>query len=215
MANTRILLVEGQDDEHVFKALFTKHSLPHLNSIQQHGGYGPLLEAIPQRIRESDIEALGIVIDANHDLHARWQSVHERLLKGGYRDIPFVPPIGGLIVNPPRDSLLPRVGAWLMPDNTLPGALEDFLRFLVPAGDPLFEYAEQSVTSIPNDCLRFKAQHRSKALIHTWLAWQEAPGKPFGLAITAKYLSASPNQERLLIDWLSALFFPTGTTFSA
>jgi hypothetical protein len=215
MASKRILLVEGKDDEHVFKALFKKHSLPHLEAIKEHGGYVSLLEAVPQRIRESEIEALGIVIDANDHLHDRWHSVRSRLLKGGYLEIPSNPPSGGLIVNPPSDSLLPRVGAWLMPDNTLPGALEDFLRFLVPAEDPLFEYAEQSVDSIPIECLRFQSQHRSKALIHTWLSWQEEPGRPFGMAITAKYLSASPSQERVLIDWLNALFFPRGITFSA
>jgi hypothetical protein len=212
MANKRILLVEGRDDEHVFKALFKKHSIPHL---QQHDGYGPLLEAVPQRVRESDIGVLGIVIDANDDLAARWQSIRARLLKGGYPAIPLVPPPDGLILNPPDKSLLPRLGAWLMPDNLLPGALEDFLRFLVPAGDALFGYAEQSVDSIPDGCRRFQVQHRSKALIHTWLAWQEQPGKPFGVAITAKYLSASPHQEKVLIDWLNALFFPMGATFPA
>lgn len=166
MADKRILLVEGKDDEHVFKALFTKHSFPHINSIRQHDGYTRLLEAVPLRLLESDIEALGIVIDANDDLPARWQSVRERLLQGGYQYIPLVPPTSGLIAIPPPDSLLPRVGAWLMPNNILSGTLEDFLRFLVPAGDLLFEHARQSVTAIPNDCLRFRAQHRSKALIH-------------------------------------------------
>src|SRR5436190_24268592 len=31
----------------------------------------------------------------------------------------------------------------------------------------------------------------SKALIHTWLAWQEKPGRPLGLAITARYFDAT------------------------
>jgi hypothetical protein len=35
-----------------------------------------------------------------------------------------------------------------MPDNRLPGALEDFLHFLVPLGDALFEYAKQWISIV-------------------------------------------------------------------
>jgi hypothetical protein len=46
----------------------------------------------------------------------------------------------------------------------------------------------------------------SKANIHTWLAWQEEPGKPMGQAITAKYLNPKSKQAELFVNWLRALF---------
>ena len=52
-----------------------------------------------------------------------------------------------------------------------------------------------------------KEYHKSKAFIHTWLAWQEDPGTPMGLAITKKYLSTN---DKVLcnsfIEWLNLLF---------
>jgi len=44
--------------------------------------------------------------------------------------------------------------------------------------------------------------------MHTWLAWQEEPGKPLGTAITAKFLDANVAQVDVLVAWLKALFFP-------
>ena len=75
-----------------------------------------------------------------------------------------------------------------MPDNRVPGILEDFLRFLVPDGDPLFIHVEKSLNAIPFAHRRFNELRKPKAMIHTWLAWQEEPGRPFGQAISARYL---------------------------
>jgi hypothetical protein len=54
--------------------------------------------------------------------------------------------------------------------------------------------------------VRFKEVHESKARIHTWLAWQEEPGKPVGQAITARYLDANMPHVRQLLDWIRELF---------
>ncbi|WP_367881111.1 DUF3226 domain-containing protein [uncultured Duncaniella sp.] len=48
--------------------------------------------------------------------------------------------------------------------------------------------------------------HREKARIHSWLAWQEIPGTPMGLAITKKYLSTEPPVCQAFIQWLNSLF---------
>ncbi len=95
-----------------------------------------------------------------------------------------------------------------MPDNRSTGILEDFLALLVPAGSQLFEHVNKSVDGIPEPERRFKELDKPKALIHTWLAWQEEPGKPFGTAITAKFLDATMPQADLLVKWLRDLFFP-------
>jgi hypothetical protein len=208
MAAKKILLVEGKDDVHVFRALFGQRRLPHLTEIKEHEGYGPLLEAIPVRLIESEVQAVGIVLDADTDLAGRWEAVRCRLVAAGYATAPTVPDSQGLVMQPPADSLLPRVGAWLMPNNQLPGILEDFLRFLVPAGDPLFAYASQTVNGIPARLRLFNSVDTPKALIHTWLAWQAEPGRPLGTSITAGFLNHATPEVDALVAWLRRLFFP-------
>jgi len=43
--------------------------------------------------------------------------------------------------------------------------------------------------------------------MHTWLVWQEAPDKPFGTAIMARYLDADVQKATQFADWLKTLFF--------
>jgi hypothetical protein len=207
MAAQKILLVEGIDDEHVLKHVCKTRGIPFLDEIKQQGGVEQLLEKFPVRLKESDIEAVGVIIDADTDLIARWQSLRERLAEAGYQSIPRSPDPEGTILFPPADALLPRVGVWIMPDNQTKGILENFLHFLVPKGDPLFDHARSSVASIPENERRFSELAQPKAIIHTWLAWQKEPGKPLGTAITARYLDPDVAQVDVLVSFLNRLFF--------
>jgi hypothetical protein len=208
MAARKILLVEGSDDEHVLKNLCGQRGVQNLDEITQLGSVERLLENVPVRLKESDVEALGVVIDADTDIAARWQSLRDRLSKAGYQGVPASPNSAGTILSPPPRSLLPRVGVWIMPDNQTRGILEDFLRFLVPPGSPLFSHVESSVATIPETERRFSQLAQPKAIIHTWLAWQADPGKPLGTAITAKFLDPNVAQVDVLVAWLKSLFFP-------
>ncbi len=96
-----------------------------------------------------------------------------------------------------------------MPNNQISGILEDFLRFLVPQPNILFDHAKVSVASIPEGERRFKQLAEPKAVIHTWLAWQEEPGFPFGTAITARFLDPDVPEVDVLAAWLKRLFFPS------
>jgi len=99
-----------------------------------------------------------------------------------------------------------------MPNNQLPGMLEDFLQFLLPTDDSLWKRAETSVREIPEDDLPFdltgkdKTPWLKKAQIHTWLAWQKEPGRPLGQAITKSYLNSKAPLAQKLVDWLRKLF---------
>lgn len=208
MPGKKILLVEGIDDEHVIKHLCGKRGVGKLDEIKPQGDVTRLLENFPVRLKESDVEALGVIIDADTNLAARWQSLRDRLTKAGYQNVPDLPIPTGTILNAPADSLLPRVGVWIMPDNQTRGILEDFLRFLVPAGSHLFEHVESSVAGIPEGERRFTQLAEPKAIIHTWLAWQKEPGKPLGTAITAEFLDPTVAQVDVLVGWLQRLFFP-------
>jgi hypothetical protein len=201
-------LVEGTDDEHVLKHICGQRSVGKLDEIKQQGSVEKLIENFPVRLKESEIEALGIVLDADTDLSGRWDSLKHRLKQAGYAGVPDQPAAEGTILSPPSDTLLPRFGVWLMPDNKSPGILEDFLRFLVPAGSKLFEHVESSVAAIPENERHFSKLAEPKAIIHTWLAWQEEPGKPLGTAITAKFLDPKVAQADVLVAWLKRLYFP-------
>ncbi len=208
MAGKRILLVEGPDDEHVMKHVCGNRGVPKLNSIKSQGGVDQLLRNLRGYLKESDIEALGVVVDADTNVAARWQALRDRLVQAGYTDVPDAPVADGTILYPKDSTLLPRVGIWIMPDNQAKGILENFLHFLVPEGSRLFEHVQSSVAAIPEEERRFGQLAEPKALIHTWLAWQEEPGKPLGTAITARYLDPNVVQVDVLVSWLKRLFFP-------
>ena len=210
MANGKILLVEGTDDEHVLKHICGNRDIPHLEvknccSVEQ------LIEnlgvRLPLLIQEGD--AIGIVIDADTDISARWQSVRDRITNIGYQNVPDQPDPGGTILDPPAGTYLPRLGVWIMPNNQTSGILEDFLRFLVPQPNILFDHAKASVAAIPEGERRFKLLDEPKAVIHTWLAWQKYPGLPFGTAITARFLDPNVPEVDVLAAWLKRLFFPS------
>ena len=207
MAGKNILLVEGSDDEHVVRHLCDHHGLLPHPSIANLGGVEKLIDSFPTRLKESDVHALGVLVDADTNLQARWQSLHGHLRQAGYSPLPESLTATGIVLPAPVDSLLPRAGIWLMPDNRTNGILEDFLRFLVPLDSPLFAHVEQSVDSIPATEQRFSDLAKPKAVIHTWLAWQEEPGKPLGTAITAKYLDAGLPAVNDFISWLRQLFY--------
>lgn len=208
MAGKKILLVEGTDDEHVFKHLCGQRQVGTLDEIKPQGSVELLLENFPVRLKESEIEVLGVVLDADTDVSGRWAALKQRLLDAGYSTVPAHPAAGGTILDPPPNTILPRFGVWIMPDNQTTGILEDFLHFLVPAGSRLFEHVKSSVQAIPEQERRFSKLAEPKAVIHTWLAWQADPGKPFGTAISAKFLDPNVPQVDVLVAWLKQLFFP-------
>jgi hypothetical protein len=181
------LLVEGNSDLQVIKALCGWHGLsePAIEMPRRGGGIEALLESVPLRLREDRLRVLGIVVDADRPLFSRWQALRDRLRGSGYGSVSAALPATGWISDE-RD--LPRVGVWMMPDNESPGMLEDFAARLIPAGDGLLARAEAVLQEIEDAGLnRYTPVHRSKALIHTWLAWQETPGQPLGQAITAEF----------------------------
>jgi hypothetical protein len=212
MAATDVLLVEGPDDVYFFAHLLEHHGIvlserhrdePGKVKIVDGGGYENLRSSIPVRLKGSDLRRLGIVVDADTDFAARWQSLRDVLSAVGYTSVPTAPLLDGtVIISPDR----PVVGVWLMPDNVRPGMLEDFARLLVPAGDPLLQRVDPCLQAIPASERRWSAIHHAKAEIHTWLAWQDEPGRPIGQAIAKKYLDADAPPARQIIDWVRRLF---------
>jgi hypothetical protein len=171
--------------------------------IRDKGGYNNLVDTLDVEIKGSGLQHLGVLVDADDDLGRRWQSLLHRLSSVGYSRLPVAPSVDGTII---REDGLPVLGLWIMPNNSVSGILEDFVRYLVPSGDTLWERAATCVDMIPDSERRFPEVRRSKARLHTWLAWQEEPGKPIGQAITARYLDADSQSARPFVGWLKRLF---------
>ena len=203
-------MVEGTDDEHVLKHICGNRDIPHLDEVESQDGVENLIESLGVRLTLSEEgDVIGVVIDADTEISDRWQSIRGRITGVGYQNVPDQPDPDGTILDPPARTLLPRLGVWIMPNNRTSGILEDFLRFLVPQPNILFDHAKASVAAIPEGERRFKQLAEPKAVIHTWLAWQEEPGLPFGTAITARFLDPSVAEVDVLAAWLKRLFFPS------
>jgi hypothetical protein len=201
----KILLVEGNDDEHVMKHICGNRGIPQLDEVKPLCGAERLLEDLPVRLKLSSADDIvGVVIDADTDLAARWQAIRDRLSQSGYKNVPVDPDPNGTILEPPAELPRPRVGVWIMPNNKTTGILEDFLNFLVPQPDALFNHVNASVDAISDQ--RFTQNDKPKAVIHTWLAWQSEPGLPYGTAITARFLDPNLPEADVLVSWLRRLF---------
>ncbi len=146
---------------------------------------------------EERIERIGIMVDADTDVHTRWRELHRVLNRSGYVNIPQSPAASGTLIT--QDDL-PAIGVWIMPNNIIPGELEHFIEFLVPQRltNTLRQYARKVVDEVP--VRHFNEQDTMKAYIHSWLAWQKSPGRPMGWAISMRYLDANVPEARLLID---------------
>jgi hypothetical protein len=223
MADKYVMLVEGPDDFHVIQHLLTAHQvndqvLYHLEGhrlkdpvlgrdnivFKAREGVQNVLDYLSQQLRiTGDLQAMGVVVDADLDLSARWQSLRDVLIKSGYADIPKEPNPSGIIL---VQEEKPLVGLWIMPNNTLPGMMEDFFRLLVPADDVLWKRAKLCVDQIPETERLFGKNALMKAHVHTWLAWQERPGLPMGQAINNRYLNPNAPEAILLVNWLLRLF---------
>lgn len=137
----RLLLVEGENDLHVFLHLKGRleqdeglGSMPEF-CIDDKGAIDPLLESITNEVRVPDRRAVGIVVDADQTPPDRWDAVADRLREVGIA-APEEPVPGGTCI--PESTHLPRIGIWLMPDNGSPGELEEFVRTMLPDGDPVW-----------------------------------------------------------------------------
>ena len=198
-----LLLVEGVNDLHVVRKLLWHHGLKSDVDfrIKDTGGDNPLITTLPLEIRAAGLTPLGVIVDADVDLQARWDSLNYLVKKAGYAP-PHSPDSRGLVLV--QDDL-PALGIWVMPDNQLPGKLEDFVARLVPHQDSLLPMAERATRSIPAALRRFSEPDLAKAVIHTWLAWQEEPGSRMGEAFTKKYLDPKAPTALVFVDWVRRL----------
>ena len=208
----RVLLVEGKDDEQVVKHLCRAHGIDPVpfavHQPQGEGAYGDagverLLDQVPIRL-DTDVERLAVILDADEDAGKRWIQLRDRLRRAGHPGIPDQPRADGVVVDLDRETRLVRFGVWIMPNNAIPGMLEDFLAWLTPPDDRMMPHVGGFIDGIPKSERLFPETHAAKARIHSFSAVQKEPGKPLGLAVSFRYLDPTKEEVvRPFIRWLS------------
>ena len=196
------LLVEGNDDQHVIWALCDKFNIPEVFDVIDCGGIESLFGSIPIRFKQTGVETIGIIIDADIDLNNRWMDINNLFSNQGFK-MPEKLPSDGLVLSEGNV----KIGVWIMPNNNANGMIEDFVSFLVPENDELLPIVDATLNEIENKELnKYSIIHKSKARIHSWLSWQEEPGTPMGLSITKRYLTIDHVSCKQLINWLQKVF---------
>lgn len=209
------LRVEGMDDAHTIKHLLSQHGCicpigrdhgddysENAPVIQPAGSVTELLKGMAEAVRFSSGRSVGFVLDADEIAGERWQSVCKLFRTIGLKP-PHVMPNNGYIEYAANYEV--RVGVWLMPDNRRPGALEAFLQDLMDDNDPLRPIAERATDDAQRAGAQFPDSRRDKAVLRAWLAWQEEPGLPYGLAVRKHYFQDTALARRFA-DWFRRVF---------
>ena len=85
--------------------------------------------------------------------------------------------------------------------------LEDFVVTLAEKDDPLMLKADEVLDQLEKENIqKYKSVHRAKAKIHSYLAWQDEPGKPMGTSITAHVLNPNSPSSQSFLGWMKKLF---------
>lgn len=209
MVHPKHLIVEDNEDKHTVVHLMRNHvDWPDANWPVE-VKIGRSADEIINRsflsiiLKQSGLQALGIVLDADEVFEARWRRLRRILIE-------FVPKVPNEL---PEEGLICaneeglRLGVWMMPDNRSSGMLETFLRLLIRReAARVWEYAQLAVRVAKRRGAPYRDAHRDKACIHTWLAWQDPPGERFGIAITIKMLDPHAPSAAAFVDWFRNLY---------
>ncbi len=210
-SHKNVLMVEGRQDKFVIPELIEANGVnwgtrkKPVVFIRDYDGYTKLVNPleISTALKDSGLEALGIMVDADEYPDQRWQSLRNACLKS-IPDLPVELPETGLI-HITQDGQ--RFGIWMMPDNRLRGMLETFLAYMVPeANDALWTYSQVVVEEAHRKNAPFTEFHRDKAQIYTWLAWQNPPGRQLHQAVMERILNPHHPRAQTFISWFKQLY---------
>ena len=215
IAPKTILLVEGKTEKRLIPELMEKRGVvwetaPKKFAVEIREAGGPVTapDWIETHLKESALAALGVIFDADEmegSEDHRWAEMRNCCNAIGIA-LPDPAPAGGFFTVLPNGI---RFGVWMMPNNQPPGMLETFLLALLrpeETAGPLFQHAQTSVERAKDLGAPFKAVHRDKALVHTWLAWQDQPGAQLHEAIKFKILDAASSNADTFVAWFRNLF---------
>lgn len=208
---TSLLLVEGSEDEEVIGAAMQVKGLVPGFAISVAKGIANLKPAFSSRLKNTNIlRKLWVIADADSDCNAKWQMLRQVMVENGSYDLTVKTPLPkqGAIFHS-SDSNGITVGVWIMPDNEHPGMTEDFIATLVNEHDTLIGHAKMVTEALDNDRDRhptlFRHVHLPKAIVHTWLSWQDKTGRSMGTAILRHWIDFNTPLGADFLGWLQQL----------
>ena len=195
-----ILLVEGRNDKHVVWQICNRNpALPDF-FISDRGNINAVIESIGPEFLVAGRQALGILVDTDDRPQARWDEISHQLRIYGVQP-PTKPDPAGTII----PDTEPRVGIWLMPNNTDTGEIEEFVASMIPDGDPVWPMSQDYIDGLPNYEGKFADGKTLRAKIHAWLATRADP-RLMGQAIGTHDLDIDGPLCRQFLAWLNRLF---------
>ena len=212
-SHENILLVEGRDDKRVIPQLVEANGIrwgdrteEWVADIHDYDGVESILaqNVIETEMLASGVRRLGVVVDADDDVTKRWRRIRAQIVSR-FPNAPKQIPRGGAVL-----AGRVRFGAWLMPDNRSQGMLETLLALIASEGsDPesaLVNYAQDVCVVAKSRGAPFKDAHVAKATVHTWLGWQDPPGRQLHDAIIQGILRARSEAAAPFIRWFRKVF---------
>lgn len=164
-----LLLVEGRDEENLFRALIDRH-LGADSGIQIIGAGGvdkfPVnLDAIRTAAQARPaLRSIGVVRDADDDAGSAFRSVCDHLRNVGYE-----PPA----THGDFSEATPSVGVFIVPDGSEPGAIETLCRLSVEGTDAARCVGEYIECLEKHDAMQ--SNNADKSFAHAYLAAMNDP----------------------------------------
>ncbi len=196
-----VLLLEGSDDCHIIDKFCKDNDDIKTNfGFYNCGGDSKVLSKLNALLKsEVPLEVIGIILDADKDVDARYQQIKKKV--ENFYKLPLSMPNNGLV----HTEKKPRLGIWIMPNNQDNGALEEF--YLELATDIDKNFIDDIIKQADSKGLTsFKTQHRNKAIMRTYFAWQDKPGMPLYSAINKIALNNNEYVAKAFKVWLIKLF---------
>jgi hypothetical protein len=214
----KLLLVEGPNDCHaVFQLMRLIYQGDPVFGLHECGGDEGVLDSLGFRLvnPRPRQKILGLILDTDIEGAGHEEVVQRRLDQlrartGNYYQLPDVFPEEGVIVEPlldrPDSVRQPKLGIWLMPNNRAYGMFEDLLAGSLPEKEK--RYTAAVVDKAKEDGIAtFKQVHISKAVIRTYMAWQDPPDIQYlGLAIKRGTFNNIEATCTRFIEWIERLF---------
>ncbi len=214
------LIIEGQDSwvlaelwgKHLPnpKGYPTKEILKQKEFFKPANGYANVPRLVSATLKIEGLTNLGIIVDANEiGVGSRWDAIKNRLSEKFGKEVlaNLSPKSGGVVIR--KEGVPLTVGVWIMPDNESYGYLEHFLENMLPPDGKteLWDYIRMTLKDLQSQKFcEFEEKAYQKALVRTWLAWQQEPGLSFGTALTKGYFNPNAESVKPFLEWISNTF---------
>jgi hypothetical protein len=208
---SKILIVEGQEDENFFKQLLRNLNLQDVEVKSNPSGKGNAITTFASSIKlenRASNSRLGLVVDADFAINGGGSASTLNTINAIINS-PFTQLTGGGLKTVIQSKPSLKAGLWIMPDNSNDGYIEHFLEgTFLSSENSRMQYAKQAVQSALTSANGFPVQpiHIGKANVGTYLAWQNPPRMSFANCLSKNLIDSNANSYVAIANWLCWLY---------